>query len=572
LHLEILNSIPQGILAFNKDGQIIYQNKIAMDKIDNNEILQNIDGLYQLARTALADFFENEEEHRNFVTSQIEMESNEKKLLAKCMGIYSHDYGKCVVIIFESQEMNQIHNELIDNKNDLQAIFDSLYDVIYVSDGEGNTLRVSSACEILWGRKEEQLVKRNVNELELEGLFNPSITRLVQEQGKKVSAIQTTKTGRRLLVIGTPIKDETGKIVRIVNVSRDITEVDNLQSELENMREMTERYRKELLILKSKTLELNQFVYRSAEMDKVFSLVKKVAEVQSSVLINGETGVGKEVITNLIHELSYRKNMPLIKINCAAIPESLMESELFGYEKGAYTGANKEGKVGFIQLAHKGTLFLDEIGDLPLHLQVKLLRVLQEKKITRLGGTKEIDVDIRVISATNKNLEKEVEEGKFRSDLYYRLNVIPIFIPPLRKRREDIVPLISHFQEKLNSIYMKNMRFSTSALDVLQAYDWNGNVRELQNIIERLIVTSDSELIDVAQLPVFIRESKQMNSSPEINEIMSMKDAVEKTEEKLLTMAYDKYKTTVAISKALSLDQSTVSRKLKKYGMNIYEK
>lgn len=569
MYQEILSSIPQGILAFDHEGKLIYYNQAAKAKIKHDEL--SLNAVFKLAYTSLGNVADSSE-YQNVIASQVEIKGLKEEILANCFGVDLKPHGKSVVIVFESHEMNQIHKELIEYKNDLQAIFDSLYDVIYVSDGDGNTLRVSSACEYLWGRTEEDLVSRNVNELEKEGVFNPSVTRLVQEQGKKVSAIQTTKTGRRLLVIGTPIKDEHGKIVRIVNVSRDITEIEKLQSELENSRELMERYRKELFVLKSKTLEINHFVYRSAEMDRVFSLVKKVAEVDSSVLIQGETGVGKEVIASLIHELSYRKDMPFIKINCGAIPETLLESELFGYEKGAYTGANKEGKVGFIQLAHKGILFLDEIGDLPLHLQVKFLRVLQEQKFTRLGGTKEINVDIRVISATNKNLEKEIEEGKFRSDLYYRLNVIPINIPPLRERREDIVPLIHHFQEKLNSKYMKNTRFSTAALDIMQAYDWIGNVRELQNIVERLIVTTDSVVIEEDQLPSFIRESKQDQNSIQISEIMSMKDAVERTEEKLLTLALEKYKTTVAISKALSLDQSTVSRKLKKYGLTSYDK
>lgn len=293
-------------------------------------------------------------------------------------------------------------------------------------------------------------------------------------------------------------------------------------------------------------------------------LAKKVSDVPSGILLYGETGVGKEVIANLIHQCNNEKDTPFIKLNCGAIPENLIESELFGYEKGAYTGANIKGKTGFIQLAHKGVLFLDEIGELPLSSQVKLLRVLQEKKIVKLGGTQEIDVDVQVIAATNRDLSVEIKKGNFRSDLYYRLNVIPISIPPLRERKEDIIPLITYFNDKFNKQYDRNHHFSAKALDLLKAYDWPGNVRELQNVIERLIVTAETQTIGEKDLPISVNR----NQNPiQVNSIIPLKIAIETTERRLLELASSKYSTTVEISKALSIDQSTVSRKLKKYNI-----
>lgn len=241
----------------------------------------------------------------------------------------------------------------------------------------------------------------------------------------------------------------------------------------------------------------------SSGMVKVFSLVKKVAATDSNILISGESGTGKELIATTIHYQSMRSDKPLIKINCAAMPEGLIESELFGYEKGAFTGALKR-KPGRFERAYRGSIFLDEIGDLPLSTQAKLLRVIQEKTFERVGGIETLDTDVRIIAATNKNLEEEVKKGRFREDLYYRLNVIPITLPPLRQRREDIPLLIEFFLGRSKNKLFKNIRFSKEAVDVLLEYDYPGNVRELENIVERCIVLSNSDIISRDDIPSFV--------------------------------------------------------------------
>jgi PAS domain S-box-containing protein len=466
--------------------------------------------------------------------------------------------------LFEDEELDEYRNLILD----LQTIFDSSYDVIYVSDGKGVTLRVSSACERLWGKKPEELIGRSVYELEQEGVFTPSVTRLVLEKGERVTMLQKTKTGRNLLVLGTPVKDKNGEIVRIINASRDITEIEKLQRELEEMREIAEKYKKEINRLREQDLRhQTKLIYRSRSMEKVMDQVHKISEFDTTVLITGESGVGKEVVASLIHELSDRAKKPFIKINCGAIPESLLESELFGYERGAFTGAQKEGKPGLFELAHEGTLFLDEVAELPLNLQVKLLRVLQEKEIRRIGGLRSIPVNIRLIVATNRSLEQLVKEGSFREDLYYRLNVVPIWIPPLRQRTEDIPLLIHHFTVKFNERYGLNKSFSSEVISQLQKEYWKGNVRELQNFVERLIITSDEPVIRSHHLDVLSMNSEFIPFEVKIYDDFPLQQAVEETEKTILKFAKKKYKTTIEIAKALGVDQSTVSRKMRKYNL-----
>lgn len=269
------------------------------------------------------------------------------------------------------------------------------------------------------------------------------------------------------------------------------------------------------------------FVYQSEKMHEVASLIVRIAKTDSTCIIGGESGVGKEVVVDLIHLLSERKDFPVIKVNCAAIPETLLESELFGYEKGAFTGAYQR-KIGKFEVANKGTIFLDEIGDIPLVLQSKLLRVLQEREIERLGGLHPVKVDVRVIAATNKNLDEEVKLGNFREDLYYRLNVVTINVPPLRERKDDIPLLIDFFLKKFNAKHKKQIKGITrEARDVFMKYDYPGNVRELENMTERAVVLTRGDYISIEDLPAFsgqIRETLDKN----------MKETVESVEKNMI--------------------------------------
>jgi PAS domain S-box-containing protein len=464
----------------------------------------------------------------------------------------------------EFGELGKLYQDYREMSIDLKAIFDSSYDVIYVSDSKGNTLRVSSACEKLWGKKQSDLIGKNVRELETEGIYKPSITRLVLEAEQKVSTIQTTKTGKRLMVVGTPIKDENGKVLRVVNASRDITEVSQLQAEINEMKRLINGYKHELMELRKENETQKQIIFNSREMENLLDLAQRVAQVDSTVLILGESGVGKEVIASHIHRTGQRDHKPYIKINCGAIPENLLESELFGYDKGSFTGANREGKMGLFESANEGTLFLDEIGEMSLQLQIKLLRVLQEQEVTRVGGSKPIKVNVRIIAATNKDLKKEIKKGTFREDLYYRLNVVPLNIPPLRSRREDILPLVVHFMEYFNKKYLKNKTFSPALLEILKQYDWPGNVRELQNIVERLIVISDELEVTPKYLSDIIISRSVNHDKVLVLDILPLKECVELAENQLIRLAQERYKSSLKIAKALQVNQSTISRKLKK--------
>ena len=289
--------------------------------------------------------------------------------------------------------------------------------------------------------------------------------------------------------------------------------------------------------------------------------MKKWPLVDSTVLIVGESGVGKTLLAQKIHERSARKHEKLYKLNCGAIPESLIESELFGYEEGSFSGARKGGKKGILEQAHKGTLFLDEIGELPLHLQVKLLHILQDRTFQRIGGTRDIVVDVRIIAATNKDLGQMVKEKRFREDLYYRLHVLPIEIPPLRARKEDIYPLIIFFLNKFNQKYNSSYELDPRTISILLDYAWPGNIRELENVIERLIVTADSQVITPELLPTNLfteQNSKQVKE-------MSLKDCLEEREKEIILTMYAKYKSSYKVAEILKISQSSANRKIRKY-------
>lgn len=445
---------------------------------------------------------------------------------------------------------------------DLKAVFDSSFDVIYVTDKEGTTLRVSRAAEELWGIKSDHLVGKSVYDLEANGVYSPSVSRLVLERTEKVQAIQTTSTGRRLMVVGTPIKDEEGKLTRVVNTSRDITKEHQMETELNDVKNLMEGYLTELEQLREKKDSSSKIISNSKPMQHVEELVNRVAGVDSTVLITGESGVGKEIIASDIQRQSYRKDKPYIKINCGALPENLLESELFGYEKGAFTGADQNTKKGMFELANGGTLFLDEIGDMSLATQIKLLRVLQEKTFYRLGGTKPISVDVRIIAATNQNLKDQIKKGDFREDLFYRLNVIPIKIPPLRERKEDIIPLALYFQSEFNRKYMLNKSLKAEVLEVFRAYHWPGNVRELKNMVERMVIISKESNITANELPEDLTED--LNSEPiDVHRIIPLQEAHHYLDIKILTMAKETYRSTSVMADKLGVNQSTISRKLK---------
>lgn len=451
---------------------------------------------------------------------------------------------------------------------EIDAIINFSSDEIYVTDGKAITLRVNKAFEENSGIPLEMVIGKNVIDLEAQGYFKPSVTRLVMEKQNKVTVLQEYKNKRKVLVTGTPVFDDSGAISRVIINTRDTNKLNILKAELEEIENLKNRYYQELLNMNADSTT-DHIVAYSKSMTELLKMAKTVAEVDSTVLLLGETGVGKGLIARFIHENSPRKNNLFININCGAIPENLLESELFGYEPGAFTGAHRKGKVGKIELAHKGTLFLDEVGDLPSALQVKLLHVIQEGTITRIGGTKEIRLDVHFLAATNKSLAAMVQNGTFREDLFYRLHVIPLEIPPLRQRSEDIEPLTQKFLQKFNQKYGKNKSFSPAALSFLTGYSWPGNVRELENLIERLVIVVGEEVIEPQHLPETIKMANLANGWGDAipGNLQPLEKIKEDVEKQILTKLYHQFKNTYKIAEFLKINQSTVVRKLNKYNI-----
>lgn len=569
---DILNALPSVIYVLNLEGDMLYSNMLGYEfltRLGAERIFDTLDLTQVIEQRTTRLAYLIEIENFKYIVNATPIYNGMNMTGVIC------EVNELSLYLGSFSEQLQLYKTSID---DLQTIFDNSFDVLYVSDGEGRTLRASSACEALWGKKPEELIGKTVHELEEEGVYSPSATRLALEQGKKVQIIQKTKTGRRLMVISTPIRDVTGKIVRVVNASKDITEIQELEQELQQLKGIIEGYKQQLAIFQKNEISTNkQLIYRSKAMGDIMATLSKIALVDSTVLITGESGVGKEVVANYIHQFGMNSNNPLIKVNCAALPESLLESELFGYAPGAFTGAHRNGRAGMFELANNGTLFLDEIGDMPLGLQAKLLRVVQEKQIMRLGGQKSISVNVRIIAATNQNLFEKIHEGLFRKDLYYRLNVIPIVIPSLHERKEDILPLINHFLNECSTRFNRKMTLSSEALSVFEKYLWPGNVRELQNIIERVVVTSDSLVIGVENLPQQMREIHckkffEMNREVrdvEVNRILPLKTAEKLMEGQLIELAARESRTIEEIARKLGVNQSTVSRKLQKLGCKL---
>ncbi|MBX4265988.1 sigma 54-interacting transcriptional regulator [Clostridium estertheticum] len=450
------------------------------------------------------------------------------------------------------------------NCTELNKIIESSYDGIYITDGKANTLRINKSYENITGLQRKNMLTRNMYDLEKEGYISKSSTLMVLKTRKSNTIEQEFSTGKKVLVSSNPIFDDKSNINMVVTNVRDITELYELEEQLAKNMKLTEKYYSEIEAMRMQYLNSTDMVANDKVMIKLLEVAKRVANVDTTVLILGETGVGKEEIAKFIYKNSKRKSKNFIKINCGAIPQTLIESELFGYVKGAFTGANKEGKMGLFEVADGGTIFLDEIGELPLCIQVKLLNVLQEGEVERIGAVKPIKIDVRVLAATNRNLEEMIKDKTFRADLYYRLNVVPLTVPPLRDRREDIVPLIQHFLSQLNIKYNFEKTFTIEALNTLYNYNWLGNVRELKNIVERVIVMSCGNKIFKSDLPIKMSPNTIQKDS-ECKEIGNLKDAVEEVEIKLIRMAFDNAGNVRDAAKILGINSSTFFRKRKRY-------
>lgn len=442
---------------------------------------------------------------------------------------------------------------------DFEEILRNSFDGIFVADGDGMTLFVNEGCERNYGVAAADLVGHHVSEFEKKGWIRPVIAVKVAKLKKRVTTTQQTHEGKTIMVTGIPLFDAESRVRRVIINSRDMTELITLQQDLALAEETLRRVDSEIEALRSQVLRIDGVVLQSPAMQRVAELAVRVAKVSSTVLITGESGVGKEVVTRLIHNESPRAGGPFIKINCGALPRDLLESELFGYEGGAFTGAQRQGKHGLIELAGGGTLFLDEIGEVPLDLQVKLLTVLQDRAVTRVGGTRAIPVDVRVVAATNRDLKEMVAQRSFRSDLYYRLNVVPIHVPPLLERREDILPLIHHFTSEFCRQYGLERRITERVLRRLHHYHWPGNVRELRNVVERLVVMSPLPLIGPPDLDGVLPADAGRAGGPG-----TFRERLERFERTLVQEAIKVHGSTRSAAMALGISQSSVVRKLRR--------
>ena len=560
-----LNSIKIGIIILDKDSCIRFINKAARDILGIDE---NSNRLY------LSDIAYNawQEIKEIFITKKEQIGKREKikgkTLFVQRYPILYRDRVIGVISFFQHfSEMEKLAKELESYHmvvNELNTIIESIYDGIFVTDGAGKTIRVNSSWAKITGLKPEYVLGKTVTELEKKGYVSKFVTPMVIQDKKPMSLQAKTVTGKEVLVSGNPVLDRDGNVSMVVTTVRDLSEMRQLSRELKEARKLAKEYEYKIKELKKQIINFpSNIVCESKAMEKVLDIVVQLQHTKVPVLIYGETGVGKGVIAKLIHKASFPKlDAPFVCINCSAIPESLLEAELFGYEKGAFTGADVGGKPGLFELADGGTLVLDEIGELPLYLQAKLLAVLEDYKIQRIGGTKPKKVNIRIICITNRDLKEMVSKGEFREDLFFRINVVPILIPPLRERKEDILPLIHYFLKEFNQKYKMNKSFSRKVIELLYNYHWPGNVRELRNLIERLMIMSQNNLIDENDLPNDIFSHKEPYNNPK--KFYSLKEMVKSYEISVIQSAVEKYGSIAKASEKLQVSPSTLYRKLQK--------
>lgn len=443
----------------------------------------------------------------------------------------------------------------------IQQVIDCIADGIIVVDADGYVRQTNRSYELMVEINKEEYKDKHVKLLEDSGYTHASLTPMVVKQKQKVTIVDV-RNDKDLLLTGVPFHNNQNQIIGVICNVRDVSELQQLKRKLDESKK-NERIFREQLITFSQGQDEKQIITTNKRMKQIFELALKIAPIDSSVLILGDSGVGKGIVAEFIHRHSKRADKPFITVNCGAIPESLIESELFGYEAGAFTGASKSGKAGLFELANHGTIFLDEIGELPLNMQVKMLQTIQDGTVRRIGGKKSLKLNLRIISATNRDLKEMIKKKTFREDLYYRLNVVPINLPPLIERKEDIIPLAVTFLEQLNEKYSLNKRFSTDLMKSFLAYKWPGNIRELENVVESLVVTSSEEEITLSDL-YGIDCMIDIESEPR-----PLKEILGDMERNILEDTYKRTKSSRKSAAVLGISQSAFVKKAKKYGISL---
>lgn len=443
-----------------------------------------------------------------------------------------------------------------------RLIFDSIYYGALVTDANGIITHFNKPYGDFLGLDPDEQIGKHCTEV-----VENSRMQIVAKTGKPEFNRSHRIHGQDMVVHRVPIKIN-GQVSAVFGLVlfKDVRDVGSLAKKLSLLESKVKLYEEELLTLRSTRYTFDSFQGTTRIIQELIKEALKAAATRSPVLLTGESGTGKEIFAQAIHHASTRKLYPFVRINCASIPKDLLESELFGYEKGAFTGARSEGKPGKFELAHRGTIFLDEIGDLPVGMQPKLLRVLEEKEFERVGGNTMIRTDFRLIAATNQNLENKVSEGKFRKDLFYRINVIPLHIPPLRERREDILPITRYLlKQTADEMDLIDIDLDSVAEKALLAYEWPGNVRELSNVLERTLSRMEGNIIHLEDLPFFISGRQKRTAFGMPTSIRKLQEKAERDTILDCLAEYDYNKAQVA--KVLGIHRTLLYKKMKKHGI-----
>lgn len=486
---------------------------------------------------------------------------------------------KCrISSIDEEQYFMYVFDKRLSEERVINSVIEHIDEIVVIFDENGKIEKMNSLCdEILPFKKEDVLGKTIYDMVDSGEVKDPIIVKMLEAK-EKVYQNTVYPSGKIIAYTAIPIFDSNDKLKGGVLTGRDISRIANLdkRKQLEKEHDDEEEFQ-----------EPKEYVSVSKEMKKVKKLILRAAKSDSAIFVTGETGVGKEVVARYIHNNSSRREKPFIAVNCGAIPAELIESELFGYEEGAFSGAKKQGKAGIIELVDGGTLFLDEIGELPYDMQKKLLRVIQENEVIRVGGVTPKKIDVRYVSATNISIEELHDPKKFRQDLYFRLSVIPIRMPPLRNRKDDIIPLCNHFLGIFNEKYKKNVRISKGVSEIMLRNPWLGNVRELKNLVERLVVLSNQDIVGVDQFEIIMNldsmeyvdefvkntdviedfnDKNRHNLSQNaitINKEMTLDEAIKCLEQIMIKDAVDKFGSIQKAARNIGIDPSTIHRKIK---------